>query len=74
MAAQKTTKTKTSAFGSPGRISHDARSFYASRLYEGMPAEEAVDYVQTPFQPLPSITSIAPAASRCRTCRTTVCT
>ena len=49
MAAQKTTKTKTSAFGSPGRISHDARSFYASRLYEGMPAEEAVDYVQTPL-------------------------
>lgn len=25
--------TKTSAFGSPGRVSHDASAFYASRLY-----------------------------------------
>jgi len=29
-------RTKTSAFGSPGRISHDAQSFYNSRLYEGL--------------------------------------
>jgi len=27
-------KTETSAFGSPGRISHDSTSFYKSRLYE----------------------------------------
>ncbi len=49
MAAQKLLKTKTSAFGSPGRINHDARSFYASRLYEGMPVEEDVAYVETPL-------------------------
>jgi len=33
----KTTRTRTSAFGSPGRISHDADPFYASRLYTGLP-------------------------------------
>ncbi|MBF0475440.1 MAG: site-specific DNA-methyltransferase [Deltaproteobacteria bacterium] len=28
--------TRTSAFGSPGRVNHDATSFYDSRLYEGL--------------------------------------
>jgi site-specific DNA-methyltransferase (adenine-specific) len=28
-------RTRTSSFGSPGRIAHDASGFYASRLYEG---------------------------------------
>ena len=41
--------TKTSAFGSPGRIAHDSRPFYNSRLYEGLPAEEAVPYVENPI-------------------------
>jgi len=36
--------TKTSSFGSPGRINHDSTSFYASRLYEGLPKEEIVKY------------------------------
>ena len=40
--------TKTSSFGSPGRINHDATSFYASRLYEGLPKEEKVKYVENP--------------------------
>ena len=47
MVTQKTHKTKTSDFGSPGRISHDASAFYASRLYEGLPTEEDVVYVET---------------------------
>ncbi|MCR4416342.1 MAG: site-specific DNA-methyltransferase [Ignavibacteria bacterium] len=38
--------TKTSSFGSPGRINHDSTSFYSSRLYEGLPKEEIVDYVE----------------------------
>lgn len=38
--------TKTSAFGSPGRIGHDSSSFYSSRLYEGLPVEENVTYVE----------------------------
>ncbi|MBI4690736.1 MAG: site-specific DNA-methyltransferase [Nitrospirae bacterium] len=40
--------TKTSAFGSPGRIGHDSSSFYASRLYEGLPKENKVKYLESP--------------------------
>lgn len=36
--------TKTSSFGSPGRINHDATAFYSSRLYEGLPQETKVMY------------------------------
>jgi len=32
-------KTRTSAFGTPGRISHDSSSFYASKLYAHLPQE-----------------------------------
>jgi len=32
--------TKTSSFGSPGRINHDSSRFYNSRLYEGLPREK----------------------------------
>lgn len=38
--------TKTSSFGSPGRINHDSTSFYSSRLYEGLPKEEQTEYVE----------------------------
>ncbi|MGC9111726.1 MAG: DNA-methyltransferase [candidate division WOR-3 bacterium] len=41
--------TKTSAFGSPGRINHDSTPFYASRLYEGLPKEEITGYVENPI-------------------------
>jgi site-specific DNA-methyltransferase (adenine-specific) len=41
--------TKTSAFGSPGRINHDSTSFYASRLYEGLPKEEKVRHLENPI-------------------------
>jgi site-specific DNA-methyltransferase (adenine-specific) len=40
--------TQTSAFGSPGRINHDATAFYASRLYEGLPKEEIIHYTENP--------------------------
>ena len=40
--------TRTSSFGSPGRINHDATSFYASKLYEGLPKEEKVKYIENP--------------------------
>ena len=40
--------TKTSSFGSPGRIAHDSTPFYASKLYEGLPKEEAVEYTENP--------------------------
>jgi len=38
--------TKTSAFGSPGRIGHDSTIFYASRLYEELPKEEVAEYIE----------------------------
>lgn len=41
--------TKTSAFGSPGRINHDSTLFYTSRLYEGLPKEEFVKYTENPI-------------------------
>ena len=40
--SQKKMGTKTSAFGSPGRINHDSSSFYTSKLYEGLPKENIV--------------------------------
>ncbi|MDI1471873.1 MAG: site-specific DNA-methyltransferase [Thermodesulfovibrio sp.] len=43
--------TKTSTFGSPGRINHDSTSFYTSRLYEGLPKEEPVKYVENLVPP-----------------------
>ena len=41
--------TKTSSFGSPGRIGHNSTPFYTSRLYEGLPKEETVKYVENPI-------------------------
>ena len=38
--------TETSAFGTPGRISHDASKFYGSRLYEDIQGEKQVRYVE----------------------------
>ena len=43
--------TKTSSFGSPGRINHDSTSFYASKLYEGLPTEMKAEYVENPVPP-----------------------
>ncbi len=41
--------TKTSPFGSPGRINHDSTPFYKSKLYEGLPKEKEVEYVENPI-------------------------
>jgi len=38
--------TKTSSFGAPGRINHDSTSFYASKLYEGLPKEQKLKYIE----------------------------
>lgn len=43
--------TKTSSFGSPGRIGHDSSKFYNSRLYEGLLKEKTVDYKENPIPP-----------------------
>jgi DNA modification methylase len=41
--------TKTSSFGSPGRINHDSTAFYTSKLYEELPKEHKVEYVEEPI-------------------------
>ncbi len=42
--------TKTSSFGSPGRINHDSTPFYTSKLYEGLPKEQRTKYVENPIR------------------------
>ena len=45
--ANKRKRTETSAFGTPGRVSHDASRFYQSRLYEGLQPEQAGDILES---------------------------
>jgi site-specific DNA-methyltransferase (adenine-specific) len=55
MPRPKRGQTSTSSFGSPGRVSHDASSFYNSQLYAGLngdgkqPASEAPAYIENPL-------------------------
>jgi DNA modification methylase len=44
-------KTRTSAFGTPGRISHDSSAFYAGKLYSQIAPVEACDFVENPIPP-----------------------
>ncbi|MFQ5771452.1 MAG: DNA-methyltransferase [bacterium] len=48
MQNQKTKRigTKTSSFGTPGRINHDSSQFYNSRLYEGVVKGKRVKYIE----------------------------
>jgi modification methylase len=41
--------TKTSSFGTNGRINHDSSQFYNSRLYEGISIPQKVEYVENPI-------------------------
>ena len=47
--AFKRSGTKTSAFGTPGRINHDSRKFYNTRLYEGIIQAKKVKYIENPI-------------------------
>ena len=42
--------TQTSAFGSPGRINHDSKAFYMSKLYEDLPKEQNTKYLENPVK------------------------
>jgi DNA modification methylase len=44
-------KTSTSAFGTPGRRSHDASAFYAGKLYSQVTLAGACDYIENEVQP-----------------------
>ena len=49
MSKDKSKGTKTSSFGAPGRISHDASPFYNSRLYQGQQREIAAPHPENPI-------------------------
>jgi len=39
-------RTKTSSFGSPGRVNHDSSTFYSRKLFQDLPKEKSVEYVE----------------------------
>jgi site-specific DNA-methyltransferase (adenine-specific) len=39
-------RTKTSPFGSPGRVNHDSSAFYSRKLFQDLPKEKSVEYVE----------------------------
>jgi len=43
---QKNKGTKTSSFGTPGRINHDSTKFYSSKLYKGLLKRKKVKYIE----------------------------
>jgi site-specific DNA-methyltransferase (adenine-specific) len=51
MQVKKKIGTRTSAFGSPGRVNHDSTPFYNSKLYEGFGTVEKIEYVENPLPP-----------------------
>jgi site-specific DNA-methyltransferase (adenine-specific) len=55
-------QTRTSAFGTSGRINHDARAFYAGRLYQDQPQEKKVVFVENPV-PKDTLNRIFPHTS-----------
>jgi DNA modification methylase len=44
-------KTRTSAFGTPGRICHDSSRFYAGKLYSQVPPAGVWEYVENAVPP-----------------------
>jgi len=44
-------KTRTSAFGTPGRISHDSSTFYAGKLYSQVAPPGVCEYIENPVPP-----------------------
>jgi site-specific DNA-methyltransferase (adenine-specific) len=51
-SAQRKKGTKTSSFGSPGRIGHDSTKFYGSRLYEGQEIKRPTGYIENKIDSL----------------------
>jgi DNA modification methylase len=51
VADKETKGTRTSAFGSPGRISHDSSDFYNSRMYIGRAPDEDITFRETAISP-----------------------
>ena len=51
MAKKKKKPTQTSAYGTPGRVSHDSSHFYNSRMYADLQEEKKVPYLENPIPP-----------------------
>lgn len=51
MKDKKKAATETSAFGTPGRISHDSSRFYNSRMYQNQDTEDEPEYRENPIPP-----------------------
>ncbi len=49
MEEKKPAGTETSAFGTPGHVSHDSSRFYQSRMYEALDQGRKVKYVENPI-------------------------
>jgi len=49
MEEKKPTGTETSAFGTPGHVSHDSSRFYQSRMYEALDQGRKVKYIENPI-------------------------
>jgi len=49
MDEEKRNSTTTSAFGTPGRSSHDASRFYNSRMYQDLQQGKEIDYHENPL-------------------------
>ena len=43
--------TKTSSFGTPGRINHDSTEFYNSKLYKDKQVPEHIKFIENPIPP-----------------------
>ncbi len=41
--------TKTSSYGTPGRVGHDSSAFYAGKLYDNQPRGQDVPYIENPI-------------------------
>ncbi len=48
-AKMKKISTKTSAFGTPGRINHDSSEFYNSRLYQNIKISKNIKFIENPI-------------------------
>lgn len=46
---QRRERTKTSSFGTAGRISHDSSKFYSSRLYDELEVPSDIEYIENPI-------------------------
>lgn len=50
-ALAKRKSTRTSSFGTPGRLSHDSSTFYRGRLYDGRQPGPPAEFVENPVPP-----------------------